>query len=48
MEESLGNTNTYVLVKKNPSSFIERKLNDIIKKWFREEYIMIKKHEMLN
>jgi len=43
MEESLGDT--YVLVKKDSSSSIERKLNDIIKKWFREEYIS--KHEML-
>jgi len=39
MEESLGDTNTYALVKKDPASSIERKLNDIIKKWFREEYI---------
>jgi len=45
MEESLGDNNTYVLVKKDSLSSIERKLNDIIKKWFREEYIS--KHEML-
>jgi len=44
MEKSLGDTNTYLLVKKVSSSSIERKLNNIIKK-FREEYIS--KHEML-
>jgi len=44
-EESLGDTNTYLLVKKALSSFIERKLNNIIKKWFKEKYIS--KHKML-
>jgi len=45
MEELLEDTITYTIVKKDPSSSIERKLNGIIKKWYAEEYIS--KLEML-
>jgi len=46
MEEALGDTNTYAIVKVDPSSTIEKKLNLIIKKWLKNEYIS--KVEMLN
>jgi len=45
MEDSLEDTNTYILVKKNPSILIEKKLNKMIKKWYAKEYIT--KSEML-
>jgi len=38
MEEVLSDTNTYTLIKKDPSTFIEKKLNDLIKYWFNKEY----------
>jgi len=42
----LDDRNTYVNVKSDPSLSIEKKLNLIIKKWFKKEYIS--KGEMLN
>jgi len=45
MKELLENTNTYRLIKKDPSNSIEKKLNDLIKKWYSNDYIT--KHEML-
>jgi len=45
MEELLSDTKTYILIKKDPSTSIERKLNDLIKYWHKEEYI--DKSEML-
>jgi len=39
MEEALGDTNTYAPVKNDPSSSIEEKLNEMIKKWFKDDYI---------
>jgi len=45
MELLLEDTNTYSLIKKDPSISIEKKLNAMIKKWFTKEYIT--KREML-
>jgi len=45
MEVLLGDTNTYTLIKKDPSTSIEKKLNDLIKNWYKKEYIT--KSEML-
>jgi len=39
MEEILKDINTYTIVNKDPSLSIERKLNYIVKKWYKEEYI---------
>jgi len=39
MEDLLSDTNTYTLVKKDPSTSIEKKLNDLIKYWYKKEYI---------
>jgi len=45
MEDALQNTNTYIIVKKDLSTSIEKKLNEMIKKWHGEDYITRK--EML-
>jgi len=45
MEVALQDTNTYMIVKKDPSTTVEKKLNEIIKKWYSENYIT--KKEML-
>jgi len=45
IEVLLEDTNTYSLIKKDPSNSIEKKLNGMIKKWFAKEYIT--KKEML-
>jgi len=37
--ELLSDTNTYTLIKKDPSTSIEKKLNVLIKYWYKEEYI---------
>jgi len=42
---ALQDTNTYTIVKKDPSTIVEKKLNGIIKKWYGENYIT--KKEML-
>jgi len=39
MEELLNDTTTYTLIKKDPSTFIERKLNDLLKGWYNKDYI---------
>jgi len=43
MELALQDTNTYSIVKKDPSSTIEKKLNGMLKKWFGEGYISKKR-----
>jgi len=45
MEELLENNNTYSLTKKDPSNFIEKKLNEMVKRWYANDYIT--KGEML-
>jgi len=45
MEVLLSDINTYTLIKKDPSTSIEKKLNDLIKYWYNKEYI--NKSEML-
>jgi len=35
MEEALKDINTYTIVDKDPSPSIEKKLNDIVKNWYR-------------
>jgi len=39
MEELLSDTNTYTLIKKDPSRSIEKNLNVLIKYWYKEKYI---------
>jgi len=39
MEMLLEDTNTYILIKKDPSISIEKKVNGMIKKWLDNEYI---------
>jgi len=45
MDVLLEDTKTYSLIKKDPSITIEKKLNEMIKKWFTKEYIT--KRELL-
>jgi len=45
MEDLLEDNNTYSITKKDPSNFIEKKLNDMVKKWYANDYIT--KGEML-
>jgi len=41
MEDALD-INTYIIVKKDPSIAMEKKLNEMIKKWYKENYIIKK------
>jgi len=38
MEEALKDINRYTIVNKDPTFSIEKKLNDVVKLWYREEY----------
>ncbi|XP_018361330.1 PREDICTED: uncharacterized protein LOC108760048, partial [Trachymyrmex cornetzi] len=37
--ELLSDSETYAVVRKNPSSIIEKNLNDMLKKWHKKDYI---------
>jgi len=39
VEEVLSDINTYTLIKKDPSTSIERKLNDLLRYWYNKDYI---------
>lgn len=39
IEKVLHDNNTYVKIKKNPISSIEKTLNNTLKRWFENEYI---------
>jgi len=39
MEELLNYTTTYTLITRDPSTSVEKKLNDLLKHWYNKEYI---------
>jgi len=39
MEDALGDTNIYIPINKDPTTSLEKKVNDFIKNWYKKNYI---------